>query len=227
MHADRAPGNTCLSALRAGGRGMIGKPINDSKGCGGVMRVAPIGLVRQLSPEEAFRLAAEAAALTHGHVSGYLSAGMMAAILRHLMDVADILGAIESSLSILATYPGHDETTAAVRNALAAVRAKPGDHSAAIQALGGGWVGEEALAIAIYSALSADTFVDAVRTAPRTYDWSSNGVMTGSLPVSTEFTLPAGILQAPAQNYSLEVVANGNPSAPVCFSTLPSGPRCR
>ncbi len=64
-------------------------------------------------------------------------------------------------------------------------------------------------------------------TYARTYDWSSNGVMTGSLPVSTEFTLPASILQAPAQNYSLEVVANGNPSAPVCFSTLPSGPRCR
>ena len=129
------------------------------------MRVAPIGLVRQFSPQEAFRLAAEAAALTHGHVSGYLSAGMMAAILRHLIDVADIRGAIESSLSILATYPGHDETTAAVRNALAAVRAKPADHSAAIQALGGGWVGEEALAIAIYSTLSADTFVDAIRTA--------------------------------------------------------------
>ena len=165
MQADRAPGNTCLSALRAGGRGMIGKPINDSKGCGGVMRVAPIGLVKQFAPEEAFRLAAEVAALTHGHVSGYLSAAMMAAILRHLMDVKDIHGAIESSLAILATYRGHEETTAAVRNAQTAVRAKSENHPAAIQALGGGWVGEEALAIAIYSVLSADTFLDAVRIA--------------------------------------------------------------
>jgi ADP-ribosyl-[dinitrogen reductase] hydrolase len=165
MHAARAPGNTCLSALGTGGHGTIGKPINNSKGCGGVMRVAPIGLVKQFAPQEAFRLAAEVAALTHGHASGYLSAGMMAGILRCVMDVKDIHGAIESSLAILATYPGHQETTTAVRNALAAVRAKSGNHPAAIQALGAGWVGEEALAIAIYSALSADTFLDAVRIA--------------------------------------------------------------
>ena len=165
MHAARAPGNTCLSALRAGGHGTIDKPINDSKGCGGVMRVAPIGLVKQFAPEKAFRLAAEVAALTHGHVSGYLSAGTMAATLRQLMDVTDIHDAIERSLAILATYAGHEETTTAVRNALDAVRLKSGNHPAAIQALGGGWVGEEALAIAIYSASSADTFLDAVRIA--------------------------------------------------------------
>jgi ADP-ribosylglycohydrolase len=93
--------------LGTGGHGTIGKPINNSKGCGGVMRVAPIGLVKQFAPQEAFRLAAEVAALTHGHTSGYLSAGMMAGILRCVMDVKDIHGAIESSLAILATYPGH------------------------------------------------------------------------------------------------------------------------
>lgn len=44
MFSHRAPGNTCLSALAAGGNGTIEKPINNSKGCGGIMRVAPIGL---------------------------------------------------------------------------------------------------------------------------------------------------------------------------------------
>jgi len=44
LHARRAPGNSCLSALRATEIGSLKHPVNDSKGCGGVMRVAPIGL---------------------------------------------------------------------------------------------------------------------------------------------------------------------------------------
>jgi hypothetical protein len=43
LHSRRAPGNTCLSALRA--MNSLGEQArNDSKGCGGVMRVAPVGL---------------------------------------------------------------------------------------------------------------------------------------------------------------------------------------
>jgi hypothetical protein len=37
MRRRRAPGNTCLSALRAGGHGEVGRPINGSKGCGAAM----------------------------------------------------------------------------------------------------------------------------------------------------------------------------------------------
>ena len=44
LHARRAPRNTCLAALAAGGRGRPDHPVNGSKGCGGVMRVAPVGL---------------------------------------------------------------------------------------------------------------------------------------------------------------------------------------
>ena len=44
MFADRGPGITCMTSIDAGCYGTIEKPINDSKGCGGVMRVAPIGL---------------------------------------------------------------------------------------------------------------------------------------------------------------------------------------
>lgn len=40
----RGPGNTCLSALQSGKMGSIKNRINHSKGCGGVMRVAPVGL---------------------------------------------------------------------------------------------------------------------------------------------------------------------------------------
>jgi ADP-ribosylglycohydrolase. len=38
MFANRAPGVTCLDALRLGGHGHVQSPVNDSKGCGGVLR---------------------------------------------------------------------------------------------------------------------------------------------------------------------------------------------
>ena len=45
MFARRAPGNTCLGSLLSGRMGTLGEPINHSKGCGGVMRAAPVGFV--------------------------------------------------------------------------------------------------------------------------------------------------------------------------------------
>ena len=83
----RAPGITCLSALRAGGSGTPTEPINDSKGCGGVMRVAPLGLFPDRCNERrSFEWGMDAAAITHGHATGYLAAGAMAAIVRLLLD---------------------------------------------------------------------------------------------------------------------------------------------
>lgn len=43
LRVQRGPGNTCLAALRSGRFGRVEdrEPINDSKGCGGVMRAAP------------------------------------------------------------------------------------------------------------------------------------------------------------------------------------------
>ena len=119
MLARRAPGNTCISALSTGGRGTISQPINDSKGCGGVMRVAPIGLVREaFEPEDTFKLAAAASALTHGHPSGYLSAGMMASVVRFLAEGADLKSATERGCGLLKGYARHEETLHAVNKAL-------------------------------------------------------------------------------------------------------------
>src|SRR6185295_5653313 len=86
-------GTTCLSALYEGGRGTPVKALNDSKGCGGVMRVAPIGLVA----EHRFATAARAAALTHGHPSGYLSAGAFAHVVGDLLQGATLPDAIASA----------------------------------------------------------------------------------------------------------------------------------
>ena len=74
MHEWRAPGMTCLGALREQLDGSVNPPYtnffadpehpcNTSKGCGGVMRVAPVGLMvgggaRKFGPESAARLGA-------------------------------------------------------------------------------------------------------------------------------------------------------------------------
>ena len=54
------------------------------------MRVAPVGLYFHESPETAFRIEAECAAITHGHPSGYLSAGALAYIIAIIINGRDI-----------------------------------------------------------------------------------------------------------------------------------------
>ena len=191
MRVRRAPGNTCLSALHSGGHGSIGKPINNSKGCGGAMRTAPIGLLPCADVDTVFRLAAEAAALTHGHPSGYLSAGMVAAIIRVLLDGGSLAakpgtpsdsGAIDRCRGILKTYAGHEETLRAVDGAVQLAAKGLKDHAAADETLGGGWVGEEALAIALYAALSAESFVEAIKIATNhSGDSDSTAAIAGQL----------------------------------------------
>ena len=73
---------------------------DNSKGCGGVMRVAPAGLFTGLSRGQAFDLAARCAAQTHGHPSGYLSAGAMAAIVRGLLDGLEPAAAADRALDL-------------------------------------------------------------------------------------------------------------------------------
>ena len=141
LWARRAPGGTCLTALSIGGRGTPQRPINNSKGCGGVMRVAPIGLARALDADRAFELAASAAALTHGHPSGYLSAAVMAGIIRDLVEDDDLVSSLEKARARLVTQNGYEETLAAI-DAAVRLEAGPLPRDEAIRALGEGWGGE-------------------------------------------------------------------------------------
>lgn len=177
----RAPGNTCLSALKAGGRGSPERAINDSKGCGGGMRVGPIGLLRQLCTERVFDLAARAAALTHGHPSGYLSAGILAGIIRLLLDGYSVRESAERALELLRAWPGHEETLLSVHGALRASQ-EPYGRPADVETLGGGWVGEEALAIGLYAALVGDDFVQVMGiAATHSSDSDSTASIAGQL----------------------------------------------
>ena len=146
----RAPGNTCMGALSTGRMGTIEAPLNQSKGCGGVMRTAPVGLA--FRGEEAFRHGAAYAVITHGHPSGYLSAGFMAELIGHLLDGAGLDAGLDRSTATLRGYPGHEETMAKVEQARRfAEDGAPIDD--AIRAIGEGWVGDEALGVAIFCAL--------------------------------------------------------------------------
>lgn len=159
------PGTTCMSACAAGAAGTPEDPINNSKGCGGVMRVAPVGLIGELTPTQVFDLAARSAAQTHGHPSGHLSAGVLAALVSGLCGGLDLNAALADALRLASRWSGCEETVAAVRHAEQLAGSHGNDHHEAIVQLGEGWVGEEALAIGLYSAMVASDFRETVRMA--------------------------------------------------------------
>ena len=161
LFARRAPGNTCLLALEEGGSGTFFTPANDSKGCGGIMRTAPAGLYTD-SAEEAFRIGAEAAAITHGHPLGYLSAGMFSyAVCKAAFtdlpftDIAyDAMDAARKFADQYRLADKYIKTMDDLTEHALLLAKKPYDtDTEAIAELGEGWVGEEAYAIALYCAL--------------------------------------------------------------------------
>ena len=182
LHARRAPGNTCISALHSEEMGTMSTPLNTSKGCGGVMRAAPVGLFLHAT-DNPFELGCEIAAITHGHASGYLSAGFLANVIAEIMRGNTLDDAISTSISSLKTYPKHAECLRAVEKALALHADAAPACPETIQKLGGGWVGEEALAISLYCALAAEgDFKRGVLLAiNHSGDSDSTGAITGNI----------------------------------------------
>lgn len=181
LYSRRAPGNSCLSALYKNKMGTIEDPINDSKGCGGVMRAAPAGLIAN-DVEEAFRLGSGIAALTHGHPTGYLASGFLAAVIHIIKDGGDLDEAITASINILKTYPAHEECLEAVEQATDLAQRS---HCVpeTIEKMGGGWIAEEALAISLYCAMvDKDDFKKGVLLAVNhSGDSDSTGTITGNI----------------------------------------------
>jgi ADP-ribosylglycohydrolase len=194
LHRRRAPGNTCLGALSQGAGGTRHRPINDSKGCGGVMRVAPVGLATVADP---FEVAAECAALTHGHPSGWVSAGALALLIAELLRDASLDDALDVALARARRTAGGTETVDAIVAARdLAGRGRPTPEE--LETLGGGWVGEEALAVAVCCALVADDLRDGLLLAVNhSGDSDSTGSIVGNIlgVRDGEAALPADLLQ--------------------------------
>lgn len=184
LHALRAPGKTCLDALRASA-GIFTpiRAINDRKGCGGVMRAAPVGVFTSAAGtrRDAFELGIVSGRITHGHPSGYLGAGALACIIHDLMRGAALPDSIDAALALLRPEPGSGETVAALEKAVDLAR-RVGDPVRDIAALGEGWVGEEALSIGVYCAMRASSCEEGIRMAVNiTGDSDSTGAIAGNI----------------------------------------------
>lgn len=182
LNSQRAPGGTCLSSLRdARTARVVGEcppDQNDSKGTGGVMRIAPVGLLGPVigSDADVFLVGARLAWLTHQHRSGYLAAGFMAVMIASLMRGEGRLDAINLAEACLLAYDGGDEVRKAVDQAVNLSKKK------GVAWLGRGWVAEEALAIAIFCLLRTDNFMDGVAMAVNhSGDSDTTGAMAGNL----------------------------------------------
>lgn len=186
LHHARAPGLTCLGSLEEM-QGLGDRARNNSKGCGGVMRVAPVGLFAwhwrhgEAPHEDAFGLACDLAAITHGHSTGQLAAGAFAVMILGLACGGTLEEALRVAIGCLKTRPRHEETLRALERARALANSKL-PVTEAIAELGEGWVAEEALAIAVYCALAAGSFEEGViHAVNHGGDSDSTGAIAGNL----------------------------------------------
>ena len=165
MYHLRAPGNTCLRALISNKDSVvpdyIASPRNESKGCGGVMRVAPIALMPYDEPIEKIDMeAAQIAAVTHGHSLGYMPAALLVHIIRRIvypeqtMTLKEIvLEGCDTIHRLFHTDIHVDRMVSIIQDAVRLSHSSVVTELEAIHKLGAGWVGEEALAIAVFCAL--------------------------------------------------------------------------
>ena len=167
----RAPGNTCLSACESLYRDK--KVQNDSKGCGGIMRVAPMALLMAgyWSRGESFytipqmdEAGAEIAAVTHKHPLAFLPAALQTHLIYRLIrmdeaeaqaNMADIaLETIEALDHIYKEqYEADKRYLANLTRMAVTLAANDKSDAENIRLLGEGWTGEEAWAIALYCAV--------------------------------------------------------------------------
>ena len=201
----RAPGNTCITALQEILRGK--DPYNNSKGCGGIMRTAPValyGAVWRDTPEgellegrisnikDVDMLAADAAEITHQHPLGWLPSALGAHVIYRILQkdsptVDDFKAYLSEGYDmLLSLYPnegaGITQLRALTDKALGLV-GSPASDVDNIEAIGEGWVAEETLAIAVYCAVKYfDNFEKAIiASVNHKGDSDSTGAVTGNI----------------------------------------------
>lgn len=191
LNSRRAPGNTCLSALTALREQKAVS--NNSKGCGGVMRAAPIGLLSGVARgKETIDIACDCAAITHKHPLGYIPAGILACIIRDIVDCSEELTETtfeeivrNASTALLTDFNGDSYAIELGRTICTAMELAKGDGCDYnnIRIIGEGWTGDEALAIAIYCSLRHwGNFEDAIVAAVNhDGDSDSTGAICGNI----------------------------------------------
>lgn len=189
LYSRRAPGHTCLSALGQCRRGDI--PQNDSKGCGGIMRVAPLALKQYpaVKIEELDKEGAEAARLTHKHSLGYMPAAVLVHIISRIVYPTRqqslkeiVIEARDTAVDIFAG-DGYLKKLTEMMNLAVSLSENSESDLGNIHQIGEGWVAEETLGIAIYCALRYQNDFSAGVTAAVNHkgDSDSTGAVTGNI----------------------------------------------
>ncbi len=179
LYRREAPGMTCLSALRSGEAGNLEDRINDSKGCGGVMRSAPVGLLLAdtHTKEEIYEVSCLSAAVTHGHDGGIYPAGALSVMVVDLMNGESVATAVKNLTGLI---PKDLEDR--LREAVSYATSQPIEPWSLCDELGQGWVGDEALAIAVACAVGGSDLEDSLLIAiNHDGDTDSTGAICGNL----------------------------------------------
>lgn len=181
MRERRAPGTTCISQLtRHSCYGTRGSPANDSKGCGGIMRTAPVPIAMAFRPVgDAMETAADIAATTHGHPLGWLSAAVCSAIIWHEMQGDGVRAAVASALedgrALYGDVPHWGELEDLVGRAVGLSGTGISD-AEGLKSLGEGWVAEETLAMAVFACLRHEHDLRSALVAAVNIDGDSDSV---------------------------------------------------
>lgn len=193
----RAPGNTCLSACESLSRQE--KVHTNSKGCGGIMRVAPMALLNAgytsrnengYTIEELAEAGGEIAECTHKHPLGFLPASLLTVLLYKVVPMSarqvqeEIDRIVAETLDILNViyrdkYAKDKEYLKALTEKAMQLAHSDISDADAIRQLGEGWTGEEAWAIALYSAVRHIDSVEDAIVASVNHDGDSDS--TGSI----------------------------------------------
>jgi uncharacterized protein (TIGR02452 family) len=191
LHARRDPGSICLEALKNGFMGEIEFPINDNKGCGGIMRVAPIALYFKRPLPKLPLEGAKAAAITHGHPLGYMPAAALVFIISRIIyggcpAGSSLYSIVNECCELLkALFPDNKylHELLDIIELAKDLSLNGGNDAQNIKKLGGGWVAEEALAISLYCSLKYyDDFSSAIIAAVNhDGDSDSTGSITGNI----------------------------------------------
>lgn len=183
MYASREPGRTCLMTLMRGIPGDLNEPINQSKGCGALMRVAPLAFIDR---EDLYLVAIENSALTHGHQMSHIASAALVGLLRYISEGETLCDSVSlMRQDIKRIFMGSLEVKVfddLLQQAIFASE-KDFDDMEIISRLGEGWVAEETLAIALYCSLKYSNDLKKALRAVVFHDGDSDstGSVTGQI----------------------------------------------
>ncbi|MDR1298390.1 MAG: ADP-ribosylglycohydrolase family protein [Deltaproteobacteria bacterium] len=170
LYQRREPSLSIIKALKE----LHSHPKNNSKGCGAVARSAPYGLY----VIDAFGRAASGAMITHGHLTGQLSAGVLAALIKQLLAGETLTDAANIAIEELKRHIGHQETLSSLELALNLAKDGSLAQNKAVDRIGQGSMAHEVLAIAVYCSLVARNFCEGVLLA---VNHDGNSAATGAI----------------------------------------------